>query len=1039
KGYGHDAVLRTIPIKKTETQHWILYDLDVGEYLVDGVRQPLAMVTGQLGLVAVNTVSGQILSQLPVLEQQHIRLTVGRAIALGRLGGVDVAVVAGSGVADAQSANVLFVVDLSDPTAPQVMGAVALSGGDVSLPGAPTDVLLHDGVAIVAGPRNAVIVSLADPRAPALAGTVPGLAGRIAEGGDGILFSTVLPPTDGNNPVNGLFASRIGDCDLLDLLTRRVEVDITCDPSNGALCGRPAEVVFKVCRPAQVTLTVGTQPATAALHRLATEPPPDPPPSQPVVDVPLQPGVYTAVLSVGTLPTGETEPRVMTVQALEVESGERQAEDGTIRNRVVNRAVLPVGRTFVKGVDLFDGHVVRQAQDVNLRGRHLGLEITRSYSSAGRSGQGVLGAGWSWNFDSRVVEGACGLWTVITADGSSQTFRTTDGGETFAPQRGYHTKLEHRSDRLVFTDKSGAEHFFSEQNDSGRWRLDHVQEPHGDRLVPRYDLSGRVVEVWEVGAEDLTRPLRSLKMGYHVVAGVPRIVSILSEPLKVRVVYTYDGDGNLTSVRHEDVENREQVTESYEYYPVSQNPLDPHQLRAAVDANRARTEYEYYLPTDTFPGEGGSVVVRDKDEYAKEVREFPSQQTPVTTRFAYDVSQSPQARWKTTVTDARDNPILYVLNGNGSPLRIEELPGDPEGRVTQMTWATDDIFKTQEIDAGGRVTDYEYDPRGNLKTETIHSADFGDVITRYEYHPRFNKLTRKVDAELGVTLYEVDPDSGDVTRLTDAEGNITRFHYDPLGRLDRVTSPRGQVTEHSAFDAYGQPQQTVLPEDTRQYRTYDERGRPTREWDSLGRETRYVYDGFDRLREKRRISGREGSEDERTTFEYYDGGQQRAVTNAKGLKTAFVLDGMNRVTTTTLSGGGLPESVTIVPEYDGNGNKEFETDGRGVRRRFHYDGLNRLRRIEVLSGLPPLGEVATFDYDALGNKTRETGVSGAATDYEYDGLYRVKRKLLPETGPSGRYREEYTYDKVGNRRSFTDANDKTTRYGYDKLSRLVRT
>src|SRR5262249_47995182 len=109
--------------------------------------------------------------------------------------------------------------------------------------------------------------------------------------------------------------------------------------------------------------------------------------------------------------------------------------------------------------------------------------------------------------------------------------------------------------------------------------------------------------------------------------------------------------------------------------------------------------------TDPFPG---GVDVLDKEERTKTVRELTGDAT-LETKFEYDLSEALQLKWKTTVTDARGNPTLYVLNGNGSPLEIQE----PLGKTTKMQWAADDIFKTEEQDALGRKTKYAYDSRAN--------------------------------------------------------------------------------------------------------------------------------------------------------------------------------------------------------------------------------------------------------------------------------------------------------------------------------------
>jgi YD repeat-containing protein len=100
-----------------------------------------------------------------------------------------------------------------------------------------------------------------------------------------------------------------------------------------------------------------------------------------------------------------------------------------------------------------------------------------------------------------------------------------------------------------------------------------------------------------------------------------------------------------------------------------------------------------------------------KFEWVKRVMEPEG----ATTELFYDLTEINAGFFNTTITDARGNVTRYTLNLNGSPVRIEE----PEGVVTEMVWAVDDIFKTQETDAKGRVTDFEYDGNANLTKETV--------------------------------------------------------------------------------------------------------------------------------------------------------------------------------------------------------------------------------------------------------------------------------------------------------------------------------
>ena len=188
-----------------------------------------------------------------------------------------------------------------------------------------------------------------------------------------------------------------------------------------------------------------------------------------------------------------------------------------------------------------------------------------------------------------------------------------DDGQTFTPQKGYHSKLVRNGDRSFdFVDKAGNRHHFREPVDPakplGALRLEYMEEPHGDRLRVSYDGQGRVSTVAEVHPE--AGDVRKLRFTWAQAGGFDRISAVESDStLALRVEYEYDRYGNLKTARRPGTNLSGLPTsavrvESYGYS--IDDARDKHQLLFATDPNGSRTEYEYYRKTDDFPGEAGS-------------------------------------------------------------------------------------------------------------------------------------------------------------------------------------------------------------------------------------------------------------------------------------------------------------------------------------------------------------------------------------------------------------------------------------------------
>ena len=160
-------------------------------------------------------------------------------------------------------------------------------------------------------------------------------------------------------------------------------------------------------------------------------------------------------------------------------------------------------------------------------------------------------------------------------------------------------------------------------------------------------------------------------------------------------------------------------------------------------------------------------------------------------------------------------------------------------------------------------------------------------------------------------------------------------------------------------------------------------------------------------------------------------------TVAHGFRTAYGYDTLNNLTTVSqgvqtrtfgysslsrLLSAANPESGTISYQYDDGGNLTRKTDARGVRTDYVYDALNRVtnRNYSTPGGTPPNYQVTpnvtyTYDDPAVPNsRGRLTKVSSSisTTEYtEFDILGRVKAHKQTTDGQD--YTTGYVYNLSG--------------------------
>jgi hypothetical protein len=194
RGYGQENVVN-IPVSSPFGGPAHLYDIEAALVQTTEGAQVLVAAAGDPGLTVANPATQSVFWNDEVTYERdeggqkvvEATLRYGQAIAMGNVGGQDLAVVVGTGtiLQETQSRPLLMVVRLYDPSHPVGLGYVQLDDATVG------DVILKDDLALLGGSKQVTLVSLTDPARPKFLGTAAGVGGRLALGENSlILFST---------------------------------------------------------------------------------------------------------------------------------------------------------------------------------------------------------------------------------------------------------------------------------------------------------------------------------------------------------------------------------------------------------------------------------------------------------------------------------------------------------------------------------------------------------------------------------------------------------------------------------------------------------------------------------------------------------------------------------------------------------------------------------------------------------------------------------------------------------------------------------
>ena len=378
---------------------------------------------------------------------------------------------------------------------------------------------------------------------------------------------------------------------------------------------------------------------------------------------------------------------------------------------------------------------------------------------------------------------------------------------------------------------------------------------------------------------------------------------------------------------------------------------------------------------------------------------------------------------------------------------------DPLGRTNRAVFdAWGNMVKT--INALGAVTNYEYDglsqliavtdPLGarsefdyDLAGEISQITDATGVVTHRTVNRRTGKETTSSGGILGSSFRHVDY-LGRV--IIEGENNTQSFaSSQPVRRASQNSkspsaSPRNSetVTEFTAYDAAGNPVETLDAHGGLTRRTYDAANRLIREVSAAGRTQTFDYDQAGRLRrigvglsvpEQKPAVSENVEWEEPTAWAYttltYDAASRIiARTYPDGTTEHTTYDALGRIVRVQHG------ARTATYAYDRCSRLIRMSDNSAGNRRFIYDAAGQL-----VTAVDALGYRTHFEYDAAGQMVRTLDATGQVTTYIYDAAGQLIR-TVKGAGSTAEITSTYTYDAAG--RLLSENNGERTRaYSYD--------
>ncbi|EOQ75796.1 RHS repeat protein, partial [Acinetobacter lactucae] len=424
------------------------------------------------------------------------------------------------------------------------------------------------------------------------------------------------------------------------------------------------------------------------------------------------------------------------------------------------------------------------------------------------------------------------------------------------------------------------------------------------------------------------------------------------------------------------------------------------------------------------------------------------------------------------VTQANQGKSSYLYNDDGQKTKETNAVA----AITNYVYDKKTGLLSESTDAAGVKTSYYYDNANRIISQIVTLSATEQLETSYSYDglgQRLEVIEAKGSANERVTQYGYDKAGNLISVTQDAKGLklVTSYSYDESGRQVKVTD-KGLTTVYT-YDALGRrisevkdPGGLALKVEYR----YDANGNVTRKIDEAGNSSWYVYNAINQLvytiNSLGVVSGSVYDLNGKVIAQY----QYTALQDVSGWASKDIVTAANVTVSKTTA--NLTRFV-----YNKDGLEIYRIDAEGAVTETQYNELGKVAHaIQYDKVVNLTGEALTADtiktalttakasaqaqsyyYDALGRVIYSMNAAGYVTRNDYDALNRIIRVLdfriattlarnstlaqmdgVYKASTLPAYFIHYMYyDKLGRKVYDLNQHGILTRYRYDELGNLT--